>query len=126
MRLAGSRGADEAHVFRRPDPLQRGEVVERGPGHRRDSQVVVIEGLGDGESGLAAAGAVLEASRVAISASTRVRRNSSGLHRCVFAVISSSGASRRIAAIFSRFSPSLRSAASTGGGAHWPSPPMIL
>ena len=61
--------------------------------------------------------AALEASRAAISASTRVRRNSSGLHRWVFAVTSSSGASRRIAAIFSRFSPSVRSAGSTGGAA---------
>ena len=57
----------------------------------------------------------MEASRAAISASTRVRRNSSGLQRWVFAVTSSSGASRRIAAIFSRFSPAFRSAASGGG-----------
>ena len=57
----------------------------------------------------------LDASRAAISASTRVRRNSSGFHRCVFAVTSSSGASRRIAAIFNRFSPSFRSAGSGGG-----------
>ena len=57
----------------------------------------------------------LEASRAAISASTRVRRNSSGFHRWVFAVTSSSGASRRIAAIFSRFNPSVRSAGNGGG-----------
>jgi hypothetical protein len=48
----------------------------------------------------ASSGGGVEASGAAISASTRVRRNSSGLHRCVFAVTSSPGASRRIAAIF--------------------------
>ena len=59
-----------------------------------------------------------------ISASIRVRRNSSGFHRWVFAVISSSGARRRTAASFRRRSPALRSAASGGRcGAHAGSPP---
>jgi hypothetical protein len=57
----------------------------------------------------------LDSSRAVISASTRVRRNSSGFQRWVLAVTSSSGARRRIAAIFSRFSPAFRSAASGGG-----------
>ena len=52
----------------------------------------------------------LEASRAVISASTRVRSSSSGVHRWVFAVSSSSGASWRIAASLSRRSPSARSA----------------
>ena len=51
--------------------------------------------------------------------STRVRRNSSGLHRWVFAVTKSSGARRRIPAIFSRFRPSVRSAPARVGW--WPS-----
>ena len=58
----------------------------------------------------------LEASRAVISASTRVRSSSSGAHRWVFAVSSSSGASWRIAASLSRRSPSARSGASAGGG----------
>ena len=57
----------------------------------------------------------MDSSRAVISASTRVRRNSSGFHRWVLAVTSSSGARRRIAASFSRRSPSFRSAASGGG-----------
>src|SRR3954452_16659191 len=57
----------------------------------------------------------LDSSRAAISASTRVRRNSSGFHRWVLAVTSSSGASWRIAAIFNRFNPSVRSAGNGGG-----------
>src|SRR4029450_12390743 len=57
----------------------------------------------------------LDSSRAVISASTRVRRSSSGFHRCVLAVTSSSGARRRIPAIFSRFSPAVRSAARVGG-----------
>jgi len=56
MRLPGPGGADQTHVLRRTDPFQRGEIVKRGLGHRRDGQVVVIEGLGDREPGLAAAG----------------------------------------------------------------------
>ena len=58
----------------------------------------------------------LEASRAAISASTRVRNSSSGAHRWVFAVRSSSGASWRIAASLSRRSPSTRSGASARRG----------
>jgi hypothetical protein len=46
---------------------------------------------------------------------TRVRSNSSGLQRWVLAVINSPGRAGGIAAIFSRFSPSARSAASAGG-----------
>lgn len=57
----------------------------------------------------------LDSSRLLISASMRVRRNSSGFHRCVLAVISSSGARRRIAASLSRRSPASMSAASGGG-----------
>ena len=58
-----------------------------------------------------------DSSRAVISASTRVRRNSSGDQRCVLAVTSSSGARRRMAAIFNRRSPSFRSAASGGAAA---------
>src|SRR5436309_2617930 len=47
----------------------------------------------------------LEASRAASSASIRMRSSSSGAHRWVLAVISSSGASWRIAASLSRRSP---------------------
>ena len=57
----------------------------------------------------------LDSSRAVISASIRVRRNSSGSHRWVRAVTSSSGARRRIAASLSRRSPAVRSAASGGG-----------
>ena len=59
----------------------------------------------------------LEASRAVISASTRVRSSSSGAHRWVFAVRSSSGASWRIAASLSRRNPSARSGASAGAAA---------
>ena len=47
----------------------------------------------------------LEASRAVISASTRVRSSSPGVHRWVFAVPQQSGASWRIAASLSRRSP---------------------
>ena len=47
----------------------------------------------------------LDSSRAVISASTNVRRKSSGLQRWVLATTSSSGASRRIAASFRRFKP---------------------
>jgi len=46
--------------------------------------------------------AVLEASRAAISASTRVRSTSSGVQRCVLAVNRTSGAVRRTVASLSR------------------------
>ena len=59
----------------------------------------------------------LEASRAVISASIRVRSSSSGAHRWVFAVTSSSGASWRIAASLSRRSPAARSGASGGAAA---------
>ena len=52
----------------------------------------------------------LEASREAISASTRVRRNSSGFQRWVLAATNSSGASLRMAASRSRRKPATRSA----------------
>src|SRR5664280_3365748 len=64
--------------------------------------------------------AVFDASRAVSSASTRVRRTSSGVQRWVFAVSSSSGASRRTVASLSRRSPAARSAGSSGtcaGGA---------
>jgi hypothetical protein len=57
VRLAGSRGPDKAEIFGGADPLQGPEVVEGGSGHRGDCEVVLGEGLGDGESGLAASGA---------------------------------------------------------------------
>ena len=56
----------------------------------------------------------LEASRAVISASIRVRSSSSGAHRWVLAVISSSGASCRMAASLSRRSPAAMSGASGG------------
>ncbi|MFC5041509.1 hypothetical protein [Ornithinimicrobium kibberense] len=66
----------------------------------------------------------MEASRAAISASTRARSTSSGAHRWVLAVTSSSGASCRIAASLSRRSPAVRSASSTGAvGALTRTPP---
>ena len=52
-----------------------------------------------------------------ISASIKVRSSSSGAHRWVFAVISSSGASCRMAASLSRRSPAARSGASAGAAA---------
>ena len=45
VRLAGSRGPDEAEVFGGPDPLQGPEVVEGGPGHRGHCEVVLGEGF---------------------------------------------------------------------------------
>lgn len=65
----------------------------------------------------------LGASRDVTSASMIVRRNSSGFHRWVFAVTSTSGASLHIAAIFNHVSPSFRSAGS--GGGHDTSPPSM-
>ena len=63
--------------------------------------------------------AAFEASRAVISASIRVRSSSSGAHRWVLAVISSSGASCRMAASLSRRSPAARSGASGGArGGH--------
>ena len=63
----------------------------------------------------------LDSSRDAISASTRVRRNSSGDQRWVLAVTSSSGARRRIAPSRSRRRPPSRSPASAGvaGAVMW-------
>ena len=59
----------------------------------------------------------LDASRAVISASIRVRSSSSGAHRWVFAVISSSGASCRMVASFSRRSPAAMSGASGAAAA---------
>jgi hypothetical protein len=56
----------------------------------------------------------LDSSREAISASSRVRRNSSGDHRWVFAVTISSAARRRIVPSLSLRSPVSRSAARAG------------
>jgi hypothetical protein len=59
----------------------------------------------------------LEASRAASSASISVRSSSFGAHRSVLTVITSSGASWRIAASLSRRSPAARSGARGGGAA---------
>ena len=123
--LAGAGRADQADVLGGPDPLERGQVVEGGRRDRGGGDVELVEaswrpGTPAGRIRVRA----LDSSRAAISASTRVRRNSSGFHRWVFAVTSSSGARRRIAAIFSRFSPSLRSAASGGGAVLTADPPI--
>ena len=56
--------------------------------------------------------AVLEASRAAISASTNVRRISSGVQRCVLATCSTSAALRRTVASLSLRSAASRSAVS--------------
>jgi hypothetical protein len=56
--------------------------------------------------------AVLEASRAAISASTNVRRISSGVQRWVLATCKTSAALRRTVANFNRRSAASRSAAS--------------
>jgi hypothetical protein len=56
----------------------------------------------------------LDSSREVISASSKVRRNSSGDHRWVFAVTISSGAMRRIVPSLSLRSPESRSAARAG------------
>ena len=58
-----------------------------------------------------------DSSREAISASSMVRRNSSGDHRWVRAVTISSGASRRIVASLSRRRAPSRSAARAGAAA---------
>jgi hypothetical protein len=78
---------------------------------RSNSARVLVTGKAAWRIGVRA----LDSSRAVISASARVRRNSSGDHRCVLAVTSSSGARRRIAASLSRRSPAVRSAASGGG-----------
>nr|WP_305080149.1 hypothetical protein [Nakamurella sp. PAMC28650] len=58
--------------------------------------------------------AVLEASRAASSASIRVRSNSSGVQRCVLAVSITAAAMPRMVDSFSRRSPAVRSAGSSG------------
>src|SRR3954467_12108260 len=58
--------------------------------------------------------AVLEASRATSSASIRVRSNSSGVHRWVLAVSITEAAMLRMVASFSRRSPAVRSAGSSG------------
>ena len=115
VRLARAGWPDQAAVFRRPDPLQAGEVVETSLAEWRRQRGRTRRGSWSGNAADRIRVRALDSSRAVISASTRVRRNSSGFQRCVLAVTSSSGARRRIAAIFNRFSPSFRSAANGGG-----------
>ena len=68
--------------------------------------------------------AVFEASRAASSASIRVRSSSSGVQRCVLAVSITVAALARMVDSFSRRSPAVRSAGSSGttgaaGGVDW-------
>lgn len=66
----------------------------------------------------------LLASRAVISTSTSARSSSSGAHRCAFAVISISGATRRMLASLSRRRPCSTSADSgVGGGGGHQAPP---
>jgi hypothetical protein len=48
--LAGAGGADEAEVLRGPDPFERREVVEGRLGDRGETEVELLEGLGDRET----------------------------------------------------------------------------
>ena len=66
----------------------------------------------------------LDRSREVISASIRVRKNSSGFQRWVLAVTSSSGESFRMADRRSRRRAASRSGASGGGVAVMTAPPM--
>ena len=120
MALARSGRSDQTEVLLGPDPLEAGQVVEGRLFDRRGGDVELVEGLGHREGGgLQPVARALEASREAISASMRVRKNSSGFQRWVLAVTSSSGESARMAERRSRRSPASRSAASGGGvGAH--------
>ncbi|MFL6044408.1 MAG: hypothetical protein ACJ72M_04745 [Propionibacteriaceae bacterium] len=83
MGFAGAGRTDHAQVLRGPNLFQGGEIVEAGHGTeeavRSNSSNVLVTG------NIAWRGRVraLEASRAAISASTRVRSNSSGLQRWV-------------------------------------------
>ena len=47
--LAGAGGADEAEVLRGSDPFEAGQVVEGRLGDRRQPEVELVQGLGDGE-----------------------------------------------------------------------------
>ena len=108
--LAGAGRSEQAEVLLGPDPLQGGEVVEGGLRDDGDGEVELGRGSwSPGTPRPCSRVRALEASRAAISASTRVRSSSSGVQRWVLAVTSSSGASRRIAASLSRRSPSTRS-----------------
>lgn len=118
MALAGAGGSDEAEVLRGADPLERGEVVEGRGWDRGAGDVEPVEGLGDREPRGAQSGAgVGLVAGSDFGFDEGARRNSSGDQRWVLAVTSSSGASRRIADIFNRFRPSVRSAGSAGGAA---------
>ena len=95
--LAGPGRPDETQVLPRGDPFEAGEVVEvaalTDDALTSNSSRVLVTGKPAAFSRSRA----LDASLEAISASIRVRRNSSGDHRWVLAVTSSSGARRRMA-----------------------------
>jgi len=55
--LAGAGGADQAQVLGCADPLESREVAHGGLGHRGRGDVEAVEGLDDGEAGLAVAAA---------------------------------------------------------------------
>ena len=116
MALAGAGGTDEAEVLLRPHPFEAREVVEGALLHGGDPHVELLERLGHREGGhpQPVAGR-WTASREAISASTRVRKNSSGFHRWVLAVTNNSGESERMA----REAQSPKPGLDVGGQGRW-------
>ena len=113
--FAGARRADQGDVGFGGDPFQVGQVVERRLRDGRCCDVEGFDGFADGNPAALSRLAVLDASRAASSASIRVRSTSSGVQRCVLAVIRISGAMARMVDSFSRRSPAVRSAGSCGG-----------
>ncbi len=82
--LAGSRRTDQAQVLLGADPLEAGQVLEGGSGHRGRVHVELVERLGHGEGGGGQAGPGVRSVTRGDSASIDVRKNCSGLQSCVW------------------------------------------
>ena len=113
--------AHETQVLLGLDPLQDRQVVKGRPLDRGAGHVELLEVFETGNAACFRRALALEASREAISASTRVRRSSSGSQRWVLAETRSSAASRRIAASRRRRKPGLEIGRQLRGGRghHW-------
>ena len=125
--LAGAGRADGAGVLRGRGSIPARPGSRRWPSGSRTRRRRTPRGvLMTGNAAWRIRVRALDSSREVISASIRVRRNSSGFHRWVFAVTSSSGARRRIAAELEPPQPGVQ----VGGqrwrcGAHAGSPPNL-
>ena len=91
--LARPRRSHETEILLGPDPLEADQVVERRPVAPTTRRRRTRRGSwSPGRRRRFMRARAFEASREAISASTKVRRNSSGFQRWVLATTSSSGA----------------------------------